>query len=1196
MAGDFGKQIGRLHIRVLPNADKFRQDLRKDLEEARRNLKLEIPVEADTDPADRDVKAFVRRWSKQVIRVRVTATTAVARTQLAVLSRDRTANITVKVDNKALAGAQLALARLSGFRVARDLVQDFGEKLQDLDKKAFAIGRVSLMVGNLVNVIAGAAVGLVTVAGDLVKIGNLGLVLPAAFAGAAIGMTTLVVALKSAKTELASLGPAFTNLQTIIQSNFWAQAKTPILDLVNSVLPGLRSGFASTAEGIGAQLGVLAGAFQRTLGGGVLEAMFGKLRETIDIVTTGMNPLAEAVTTLGTVGSQYLPRLATFFVQIGTAFNDWVQKSAANGDLFKFIEDGITAAKDLGRAISGIVGILRGIDSAATAAGAGGLKSFADNMQGAAAILQSPEVQTALTTILKGVSTGLAGLGGGLGQLGNTLVALAPVIGTVLATAGQALGAFITALSAAFSQPEFAQGLLDLFDGIYSAIMSLAPAFPALGQLFGQLATTVGIFLSSVAPLLAVIKTTFAPLFDALLVSIQPLIPIFAGVLVDAVSSLIPVISSLAGFISENSGAFTVLFGALVAGGTAINGGVQAFGLFKTAIGGVKKVMEGINTARLVAMYGVDFVRAIGSAVASSATFVAALARQGAAMVAAGAKAVAYGAKTAALGAANLVSSLASGTAAIIAQGAAWTASAARTVAAKAVLVAVSTATKLAAAAQWVLNAALSANPIGIIIALVAALVAGLIYFFTQTKLGQQIFQNLQDFVGTAFQFIQDVIGNMVSWITANWQTLLAILLGPIGLLVGFVITNFDTIKAVITAFIDRVVSDWNAFWSGLSSIVSTVWSAIVLYVTTYINLIVTIITTVVTTIVTIWNAFWTGLGIIVSTVWSAIVLAVQTYINLVVTVITTVVGVIVGIWNAFWTGLSIVVSAVWGAIVGFVTSYINTVMNIIRTIANGISNLWNAFWTGMSVIVSTVWNAIVGFVTSYINTVLSVVRSVVSNLQSTWSAGWNAIRSVVSSVVSAVVSTVQGLVSSVTSAISNVGQVFSNIRSTVVNALAGAASWLVDSGRSIIQGLITGITNMAGNVKNAVSGVLEAARNLLPFSPAKEGPFSGKGWTLYSGRSISEALGQGITDNVSKVRSAALKMVDAVPRSVGTEFAVSDAALSVRGASGDSGSQGDTYNIGNVGYDPQELIREVNMAKKQKLVRERLDGGVPIS
>jgi phage-related minor tail protein len=48
-------------------------------------------------------------------------------------------------------------------------------------------------------------------------------------------------------------------------------------------------------------------------------------------------------------------------------------------------------------------------------------------------------------------------------------------------------------------------------------------------------------------------------------------------------------------------------------------------------------------------------------------------------------------------------------------------------------------ATGIATAAQWAYNAALTANPIGIVIVLIAALVAGLVWFFTQTEAGQKI-------------------------------------------------------------------------------------------------------------------------------------------------------------------------------------------------------------------------------------------------------------------------------------------------------------------------------------------------------------------------------------------------------------------------------------------------------------------------
>lgn len=89
-------------------------------------------------------------------------------------------------------------------------------------------------------------------------------------------------------------------------------------------------------------------------------------------------------------------------------------------------------------------------------------------------------------------------------------------------------------------------------------------------------------------------------------------------------------------------------------------------------------------------------------------------------------------------------------------------------------------------------------------------------------------------------------------------------------------------------------------------------------------------------------------------------------------------------------------------------------------------------------------------------------------------------------------------------------------------DALGDLGSFLYDSGRALIQGFIDGITSMATSVTDAIGGLLGRARDFLPFSPAKRGPFSGRGWTLYSGRSISESLADGILDRQGQVRAAA--------------------------------------------------------------------------
>lgn len=61
-----------------------------------------------------------------------------------------------------------------------------------------------------------------------------------------------------------------------------------------------------------------------------------------------------------------------------------------------------------------------------------------------------------------------------------------------------------------------------------------------------------------------------------------------------------------------------------------------------------------------------------------------------------------------------------------------------------------------AAVAQGVLNAVMAANPIVLIITAIAALTAGLVYFFTQTQLGQQIWSAFTSFIGGA---VQSIIG-----------------------------------------------------------------------------------------------------------------------------------------------------------------------------------------------------------------------------------------------------------------------------------------------------------------------------------------------------------------------------------------------------------------------------------------------------
>ena len=100
---------------------------------------------------------------------------------------------------------------------------------------------------------------------------------------------------------------------------------------------------------------------------------------------------------------------------------------------------------------------------------------------------------------------------------------------------------------------------------------------------------------------------------------------------------------------------------------------------------------------------------------------------------------------------------------------------------------------------------------------------------------------------------------------------------------------------------------------------------------------------------------------------------------------------------------------------------------------------------------------------------------------------------------------------------------------SKIVAGLGNVGTMLYNSGRSVIQGLVNGIVSMAQQAYNSAAEVLNRIRSLFPFSPAKEGPFSGKGWVFNSGKSISVSFADGIKSQQGYMVKSASSVMDAV-------------------------------------------------------------------
>lgn len=92
-------------------------------------------------------------------------------------------------------------------------------------------------------------------------------------------------------------------------------------------------------------------------------------------------------------------------------------------------------------------------------------------------------------------------------------------------------------------------------------------------------------------------------------------------------------------------------------------------------------------------------------------------------------------------------------------------------------------------------------------------------------------------------------------------------------------------------------------------------------------------------------------------------------------------------------------------------------------------------------------------------------------------------------------------------------------------SALGDMGRVLLGAGKALIQGFINGIKNMLGSVRDAASSVVSAARDYFPFSPAKKGPFSGRGYTTYSGLAMINDFRKGIEAGAPGVQSALTSM-----------------------------------------------------------------------
>lgn len=357
---------------------------------------------------------------------------------------------------------------------------------------------------------------------------------------------------------------------------------------------------------------------------------------------------------------------------------------------------------------------------------------------------------------------------------------------------------------------------------------------------------------------------------------------------------------------------------------------------------------------------------------------------------------------------------------------------------------------------------AMSANPIGIAIAAIAALTAGLVYFFTQTEMGRQIWQGFMD------------------WFSGVWQSVAPVLTEVWNGIVETATTVWNNMMAVVAPIIQAVVDFIRSVWDGISiwwtenqgliqQTFTTVWNAIQTVIQTVMPIIQSIIETAMNILDPFIEATWNNICTVVTTVWELIKIAIQTAMDVISGIIKAVMAIINGDWGTAWNAIKGVGEAIW----------------------KGLSAAGKAIFDGFAQILSNIWNTIKSVASSAWEGLKSTVLGLIDGLVQGAKNAWESMKQGVRDLVDKVTSIFDGIKNiDLWEAGKAILDGFLNGLKSAWNAVTdfvgGIAGWIADhkgpieydrkllipAGNAIMQGLDRGLQERFKGVKKSVSGM----------------------------------------------------------------------------------------------------------------------------
>lgn len=416
-------------------------------------------------------------------------------------------------------------------------------------------------------------------------------------------------------------------------------------------------------------------------------------------------------------------------------------------------------------------------------------------------------------------------------------------------------------------------------------------------------------------------------------------------------------------------------------------------------------------------------------------------------------------------------------------------------------------ATMGASGAFGIFNAVLSANPIGLIVAAVAALTAGLVWFFTQTETGQQIWSSFVDWIKQAWQGIADFFVGLWSGISEG------------------AITLWDGVVTAWNAYIESLKAMWNAvvtffsdLWISIQEAASVAWTAIT-------TAVMTIVQTFIDRFMNDWNnisagltQIWEGIKMIFQGAWDFIKSIFLGAILIIIDLVTGNFSQLGADLSLIWEGIQNGISLVWEGIKTFFFGIVDAIVGFGKVAFENFSIGLSANWEFIKSAASAAWEWIKSTVTSLITGLVQGAQNIWDGFMNFLSSLWEGIKSTASNAWSSLASSVLNIINGLVSGAQNAWNSMSNAVSNLVSNVTGFFNqlWNIDlfaAGQAILQGFLNGLQSMWSSVTDFVGGIAGWIRD-------HKGPIEyDRKLLIPAGNAIMGSLDNGLKDGFKDVK-----------------------------------------------------------------------------